>query len=220
MNSLIQTSKRWFLWGFVTLSQLVPAASTAAKATISAQQMAQIFSQIWWTNRTQIVALTAINTTLTTTNQYLSRTVFASVGNNKENNKFIIKAADGSRRIHRQSLISILMTIFASILGGPVFFIKKRRHRFLFFLGFGGLNSLVSQLIVGSIAAFTTTAIFSRIMFDLIYCSTLKFPIFEAGRRPIIQSKKYSIIWFVRIIQDFTMTSAKVILLNIMRFAG
>lgn len=186
-------------------------------------QFSSAFNRIWWHHKSQIITLTAINTTITLATEMASRTItepYFSSSDQSSEAGFIVKDADGSHRVNRQSLINILMTVFASLLGGPVFYMKERKSRFSFFVLFGGFNSVLSQSIAGYASIMMPLSYLSRLVFDLIYCATIKFAIFEVGRNPILNASKVRKMWIVRIAQDFTTTCIKVIILNIYQFRG
>lgn len=180
------------------------------------------WSKYWWTNRSAIVLLTTVNTTLTGVNEYIIRTSTTKLVHKNEDYGFVLKdSVTGQWHIHQHSLINILMTLFASLLGGPVHFFKKRWTRYTFFLGFGLFNSFLSQslsfLIIGSVG----TAMFSRLMFDFVYMGTIKFGMFELGRPFILKLRRRFIgLGFIRVVQDFLTSMLRVGMLNYFGFKG
>jgi hypothetical protein len=184
-------------------------------------QFTVAFNKIWWHHKSQIVTLTAINTTITVATEVASRTITAPYfSHQSQSSGFFVDAVDGGKRVNKQSMINIIMTIFASLLGGPVFYLKNRRSRFLFFVVFGGFNSVLSQCLAGYATILTFSLLIPRLIFDLIYCASIKFAIFEFGRAPILNANRVRKMWAVRIAQDFTTTCIKVIILNIYQFRG
>lgn len=179
------------------------------------------WSFYWWENRSTIFLLTAINTTLTSTNEFVSRSLSESLSDSNKNNGFFVRES-GSVRIHQQSLINIFMTLFASLLGGPVYFFSRTRHRFVFFLSFGLFNSVLSQQLAG-LLGMGHLFFFSgpRILFDLFYMITVKFTLFEFYRPLVLKWRNRVIITSsIRISQDFFTTLLRVGLLNFFGFKG
>ncbi len=115
------------------------------------------------------------------------------------------------------------MTCIASLLGGPVYFFKRPRNRWLFFMGFGVFNSIFAQSILGVARGLPLFVDPKRVLFDLVYSGTLKFMMFEVGRGTIVRLrhvKSIARVGIVRVTQDFMMSMLRVTLLNILRFKG
>ena len=158
--------------------------------------------------------LTAVNTAITTTNEFASRSLLADEKKNPEN-KFFVTNPEGHTRVHKQSIINIIMTIVVSLLGGPVYFIKRMWHRFMFFLSFGAMNSALSQMLAHYILDGALALTLGRFVFDLCYNSTLKFGMFEFARPAILKFRKNVLgIGIVRVAQDFLTTLFRVGMLN------
>lgn len=178
------------------------------------------WSNYWWTNRSAIVLFTAVNTTITTLSEAGTRELWPLVTGQHEHGFFVANEY-GSIRIHTQSLISIIMTFFASLLGGPVYFIRGGRYRFLFFLGFGTCNSLLSQGIVSFYREGLVRFAAKRFYFDFLYNGTVKFFLFETSRKPILKRRRSFVgVAWVRSVQDFLTTSFRVVILNLLGLKG
>ena len=133
-----------------------------------------LWKQYWWFNRERIVVLTFINTLVTFGYEALVRSLLAPMMAESGAYHFLVITELGDWMINQQSLNNIFMTIFASLMGGPVYFIKSRFNRFLFFGGFGSFNSVLSQC-VSSVIRYGGIQIFlGRLVFDLIYNGTFK----------------------------------------------
>ncbi|MGE0171889.1 MAG: hypothetical protein AB7T49_03855 [Oligoflexales bacterium] len=162
-----------------------------------------------------------INTMITTGNEYVLRTVMAPLTSEHSSYAFFVTDQLGSLHINRQSLTNILMTAFASIFGGPVYFMTSARNRILFFLAFGFFNSYISQCISSIVRDGTMSIAYQRLMFDLAYMATFKVLIFELGRRPILKARgSFYRVGTVRVGQDFCTTAFKVLTLNILGLKG
>lgn len=202
--AIIAAGKRYFLLLFSFLS--------IGQATVSLPFVRWAAS--WWTNKSSIVMLAMVNTTITTVNEYASRTLLSSKGNNPEN-RFFVQNAKGHTVVHKQSVINIIMTIIVSLLGGPVYFIRKMWPRFMFFTSFGAMNSALSQMLAHYIQDGYLGLSLGRFVFDLCYNSTLKFGMFEFARPVILKFHKNVMgIGIVRIAQDFLTTLFRVCMLN------
>lgn len=175
----------------------------------------------WWVNRSSILMFTATNTAITATSEILSRTLFAPLSKDPEAQHFLVHNTDGSLRVNLQSQISIIMTIFASLVGGPVYFFKRRWHRFLFFTGFGTSNSILAQNITGLATLGVGVLSPQRTLFDFFYNGTLKFLMFELSRPSILRFRtKVFRVGSIRIAQDFLTTLFKVVLLGALGLKG
>jgi hypothetical protein len=178
------------------------------------------WSNYWWSNRSAIVLFTAVNTTITTVSEAGTRELWPLLTGQQEHG-FFVSNEQGATRIHTQSLISIIMTFFASLLGGPVYFIRSGRYRFLFFLGFGTCNSLLSQGVVSFFRDGVMHFAAKRFYFDFLYNGTLKFILFETSRRPILKRRRSFVgVATVRSVQDFFTTAFRVIMLNLIGLKG
>jgi len=175
----------------------------------------------WWINRERIVILAFVNTLVTFTYEAIVRSLLAPMMIESASYHFLVITETGGWMINQQSLNNVFMTIFASLMGGPVYFIKSRFNRFLFFGGFGCFNSVLSQCVT-SIIRFGGIQIFvARLTFDLIYNGTLKYFIFELGRKKLANPKtSIKGLGAVRITQDFSTTCMRVGLLNFFGFRG
>lgn len=174
----------------------------------------------WTTHRTMIVSLTIVNTAITTASEVGSRTIISALTGAKES-RFIVNAPDGSKRVHRQSIINILMTILASLLGGPIYFITRRHHRFLFFISFGVFNSILAQSMSSIFIDGLLLIVRRRLVFDFFYNATIKFILFEYVRPYLLKHRASpSLILSFRITQDFMTTIFRVIILNILKLSG
>lgn len=179
------------------------------------------WAQNWWVNRSSIMLLTAVNTFLTTGTEIAARTLVHPLTKESEHYGFFVTAKNGVTSVNRQSLINIWMTFFASILGGPVYFFRRRHFRYMFFLGFGVFNSYTSQMLSSLIRDGIVFVAPQRLFFDLIYSGTLKFFMFELARRPILLMRRsFSKVSAIRATQDFSTTLIRVGLLNFLGFKG
>lgn len=174
----------------------------------------------WTTHRTMIISLTIVNTAITTVSELGSRTIISFVTGAKES-RFVVQAPDGSTRIHRQSVINILMTILASLLGGPIYFISSRQARFLFFISFGIFNSILAQSMSSIFIDGLLVIVRRRLVFDFFYNASIKFILFEYVRPYLLKYRASpGLILGFRISQDFMTTSVRVIILNILKLSG
>lgn len=174
----------------------------------------------WATHRSMILSLTVVNTAITTASEVGSRTIVASVTGAKES-AFVVKTPDGAQRVHRQSLINILMTILASLLGGPIYFISSRHQRFLFFISFGIFNSVLAQSLSSIFIDGFLLIVGRRLIFDFCYNASIKFVLFEYVRPYLLKHRASpTLILGFRITQDFMTTCIRVIILNILKLSG
>lgn len=174
----------------------------------------------WTTHRTMILTLTAVNTAITTVSELGSRSIITSLSGAPEN-KFLVKTPDGKERVHRQSIINIMMTILASLLGGPIYFIGRRQHRFIFFISFGVFSSILAQSLSSLFIDGFLFIIQRRLIFDFFYNASVKFILFEYVRPYLLkhQTSPALVVGF-RISQDFLTTCLRVVILNILRLSG
>ena len=175
----------------------------------------RLFFLTWWLNKKRILTLAVVNTALTIFNEAVFRTISTSPGSEYA---FLVQSASGLS-IHRQSLINICMTIFASLFAGPVYFLATMRSRFLFFVSFGVFNSFVSQGVTSMFLGGNTPLIWQRLTFDLFYNGSFKFLIFELGRDKLAHAKtKLRWIGSLRLGQDFLLAAIKISILNFFHF--
>jgi hypothetical protein len=192
------------------------------------------FSKLWWIiatpamkwldcwklHRSTILFLALVNTSLTTVSEISSRTVI-SILSESHNEAFIVKSSDGRERVHRQSLINIVMTLIASLLGGPVFFITSRLNRFVFFISFGTINSLLSQALSTYVMEGVALVLMRRLVFDFAYNASVKFILFEFVRPFLLRHRdSASKVLAFRVGQDFMTTSLRVLILKILKLSG
>lgn len=181
------------------------------------------WSHYWATHRGSILMLTAVNTSITVSSEAGARFLWPVFTGEHEHN-FFVKTESGATTIHRQSLINILMTFFASLVGGPVYFIRRGANRFFFFLSFGMVNSVLSQ----GLAAFLRDGLISlalhRLYFDFFYNGTVKFFMFELSRQPILNRRRsirgVGAVTAIRSVQDFLTTAFRVAMLNLFGLKG
>lgn len=161
-----------------------------------------------------------INTTITGMSEIGSRTVVSTI-TGTYNEGFFVKTTTGEQRIHRQSLVNIVMTLLASLLGGPVYFISTRLNRFLFFITFGVFNSVLAQSMSSFFIEGVMLIIGRRLMFDFFYNASFKFLLFEYVRPFLLRHRTspVKVIGF-RIGQDFFTTCFRVVILNILKLSG
>ena len=177
------------------------------------------WSEHWIANRSSILMLTAANTAITTATEAGARSLWPVVTGQEEHGFLVGEGAD--TRIHSQSLISILMTLFASLIGGPVYFLRQRTHRFLFFAGFGLFNSVLAQSLISVARDGAVLLIAQRLWFDLAYNGSFKFFLFETTRRTILLRRKcFFSITTIRGVQDFLTTCFRVAMLNLIGLKG
>jgi len=212
MNSIVASGRRLFVFAYTSL---LLTQGTPIRAGMSA------WSACWWANRSPIITLTVINTAITTTMEVVTRSVSAPLTNSEEDYHFLVKDSAGNTTINRQSLINIWMTFFASLLGGPVYFFKRRWSRFAFFVSFGACNSVLGGMMSSLIRDGTFAVFPRRVVFDLVYCGTIKFMTFEFMRSPIMAARASPVgMAALRVGQDFVNTLIRVMILNALRFRG
>jgi hypothetical protein len=212
MTTLVTYGRRLFLY---TYTSLVLSQGTPIRSAMVA------WSSCWMANRSAIVMLTAVNTSITIGMEVVTRSVSAPLTAQSEDYHFLVKDKSGLTTINRQSLINIWMTFFASLLGGPVYFFTSRWSRFFFFAGFGAFNSFMGGCISSLIRDGILAILPRRILFDLIYSGTFKFISFEVMRSPILlrRSRPFR-VGLLRVGQDFVNTLIRVIVLNVLGFKG
>lgn len=168
----------------------------------------------WWVNRSSIVMLAGVNTAITTLSEFVSRELLAT-HHGDQHQRFFVKPDGREIIVHRQSLTNIFMTAIASLLGGPVYFIRRRWHRFMFFTSFGAMNSATSQMLSHLVSDGFLALTLGRFIFDLFYNASFKFFMFEFARPAILRLRKnVAGVGFVRVIQDFLTTLCRVGMLN------
>lgn len=174
----------------------------------------------WGANSNNIVFLAAVNTTLTAGSEITSRAIIPKI-KGLSNEGFIVTDPDGISHIHRQSLINILMTLAASLLGGPVYFITRRTHRFIFFVTFGIFNSYLAQLSSSILLEGYLHIAGRRLLFDFLYNSSLKFFMFEYVRPFLLRHRDQPlrVIGF-RVGQDFLTSSIRIVILYYLKLRG
>ena len=181
---------------------------------------ASAWIQYWSANRASILMFTFVNTAVTTASEVASRTLYPAVtGRHQES--FFIQNELGQKKIHHQSIVSIFMTVFASLLGGPVYFIKRPKSRFLFFILFGTFNSFISQSLSSFLHNGAVTILLARLGFDFFYNGTIKFILFEFTRPALLKFRdSYLKIGAVRVTQDFLTTLFRVVILSLIGLKG
>jgi hypothetical protein len=205
MAVLVASSKRFvlILYSIIALGQ---AAITSPVA---------MWASSWWVNRSSILLLTGVNAGITAMSEFASRSILADDRKNPDQKFFVTHAATGQTTIHKQSIVNIIMTLVASLLGGPVYFIRRRWPRFMFFITFGAMNSALSQLVAHLIQDGRLGMTLGRFVFDLCYNTTIKFGMFEFARPAILKFRKSVMgIGVVRVTQDFLTTLCRVGMLN------
>lgn len=181
---------------------------------------ASAWMQYWSANRVSILMFTVVNTAVTTASEVASRTIYPAITGH-EHQGFFVQSQPGQKKIHQQSLVSILMTLFASLLGGPVYFMKRRKSRFLFFILFGIFNSLISQGISSFLRDGIVAIFLARLAFDFFYNGSLKFILFEYTRPVLLKFRNsYVKVGAVRVTQDFLTTFFRVVMLNLIGLRG
>lgn len=177
------------------------------------------WAEHWAANRSSILMLTAANTTITAATEAGARSLWPMVTGQEEHGFLVGEGTD--TRIHSQSLISILMTLFASLIGGPVYFLRQRTHRFLFFAGFGLVNSVLAQSLISVARDGMVLLMAQRLWFDLAYNGSFKFFLFETTRRSILLRRKcFFSVTTIRGTQDFLTTCFRVAMLNLIGLKG
>ncbi len=178
------------------------------------------WSSYWMTHRSSILLLTGVNTAITTASEAGTRFLWPVI-TGQEEHAFLVRTETGGTRIHTQSLISIFMTLFASLLGGPVYFLRQTRHRFLFFVAFGTFNSILSQSLVSLFRDGFMHLAAARLFFDFFYNGSVKFLLFETTRRPLLKrSRCFFSLASIRGIQDFLTTSLRVAMISLLGLKG
>jgi hypothetical protein len=212
MSTLVANGRRLFVYAYTSL---LLSQGTPIRAGVLA------WSTTWWCNRTPIVMLTLINTSLTTGMEVVTRSVSAPLTSSADDYHFLVKDPAGHLTVNRQSLINIWMTFFASLLGGPVYFFTRRWSRFAFFVGFGACNSVLGGAMSSLIRDGVIALFPNRILFDLVYCGTFKFMTFELMRSPILAVRSSPVsVGALRLGQDFCNTLFRVMILNALKFKG
>lgn len=173
----------------------------------------------WSENKEKILVLTAINTSITFSSEFVSRTLLAPKFNDADLS-FVVGEGSFWKRINRQSLINVWMTFFASLIAAPVYFFRKRVNRFLFFIGFGVFNSFICQGIISVLRDGFIYVAGTRILFDLAYNGSIKYFFFEFFRKPINGNTNIVKLTFLRGKQDLLTSFFKTAILNLLRLKG
>ena len=183
------------------------------------------FARVWRQNQTEILHLAATNILTTLLMEALVRTAFARIFHLHSSYEFFISSDDGFR-LNRQSLTNMWITGLTSLFGGPVLFLPSRSQRYLFFVLFGLLVSLIGQgfvaITLGLAGTGVAGGILTRLAFDFCYTGTIKFGLFEIARKPLLSAPpRISLrIGGIRLTQDFATTVIRVSLLNAFRLKG
>lgn len=183
------------------------------------------YRRVWWQNRSDILHLLVVNVAVTIMMEAFVRTLLYQMSLSGSDYQFLIQES-GSIRINHQSLTNVWITALTSIFGGPVYFLEKRKHRYLFFALFGLAVSSCSQIMAAASAGYSILAnraiVNLRLYFDICYNCTFKFFMFELARKPIMKRRpRISFrVGQIRLSQDFTTTLVRVGLLNILGLKG
>lgn len=178
------------------------------------------WAHYWGANSSKIITLTTINTTMTFGTEFVSRSILSNSLTTSDEYKFIVGDGVWYNNINRQSLINIWMTFFASLLGAPVYFFRRRHARFLFFVCFGVFNSALSQGLLSVLREGFLMISARRLLFDFCYNGSLKFFMFEFYRKPIKLKTNFFGLYWVRGKQDILTGIFKNLVLNLLRFKG
>jgi hypothetical protein len=169
--------------------------------------------------------LTVVNVLLTASSELILRQLLSHSTLSEHTDISFFLWNGSSWAIHRQSLVNIFMTALASLLAGPVHFFYRRHYRLLFFILFCIFSSSVSQLLADLVRGGGMGISGKRLVFDLVYTSLVRFPLFEIFRKklfysflhvrkPLLQVTKW------RAIQDLSTTFVRVVALQILGFRG
>jgi hypothetical protein len=181
------------------------------------------WGSVWMQNRSRILTLSAINVGITTVSEAASRSMAVAIAGSdaRPDTAFFVSERPGLRAINRQSLINILMTLFASLAAAPAMFLVRRRHRFLFFLGFGLMSSYVSQIVAALFLKAPLVHLGRRLLFDFGYLVAVKFLAFELFRGGLVhRDRRFFRLVLSRAQQDGVTTFLRVSLLNLLGFRG
>jgi len=211
MSMVAAAGKKLAIWSYTLLTFLQVGAVGGAVAK---------WANYWSANSSKIITLTTINTTMTFGTEFISRSLLSNSLTKNREYQFIVGDGAWYNNINRQSLISIWMTFFASLLGAPVYFFKRRHARFLFFVSFGVFNSALSQGLLSVLREGILMISASRLLFDFCYNGTLKFFMFEFYRKPIKLKTNFFGLYWVRAKQDVLTGTFKTLILNLLRFKG
>lgn len=212
MSQIAAAGKKLAIWSYTLLSLVQVSAVGGAMAK---------WAHHWAANSSKIITLTTINTTMTFGSEFVSRSILSNSLTKDKEYRFIV-SDNGAwyNNINRQSLINIWMTFFASLLGAPVYFFRRRHTRFLFFVGFGVFNSALSQGLLSVLREGILLISAKRLLFDFFYNGSLKFFMFEFYRRPIKNHNNFFKLYWVRGKQDVITSTLKNLILNLLRFKG
>lgn len=161
----------------------------------------ELWKSHWLLNKRKIIILTLINLILTLSSEILTREFLSLVWSSSDIG-FFSGPTLSWQSINEQSLISLFMTIFATLIGAPVYFFSTKRSRLIFFLSFGLVNSVLAQSILSGMKIGTVVISFRRLIFDFLYTLTFKFVIFEFFRGPVVKHNRFSKLFFYRVNQD------------------
>lgn len=113
----------------------------------------------------------------------------------------------GALYINSQSLVNLFMTFFATVLSVRVFLENNLKQRYLYFVSFCVLLSLLAQSASSYVQPNFQFSL-SRLGFDLLYGMTIKYMVFSIYRKPILNTVHSSFKRTVRfrITQDFILS--------------
>lgn len=211
MSQIAAAGKRLAIWSYTLLTFLQVGAVGGAVAK---------WAHYWGANSSKIITLTTINTTMTFGTEFVTRSILSSSLTTDKSYQFIVGEGTWYNNINRQSLINIWMTFFASLLGAPVYFFRRRSTRFLFFISFGVFNSALSQGLLSVLREGVLLISAKRLLFDFCYNGSLKFFMFEFYRKPIKLKTNFFSLYWVRGKQDVLTGLFKNLILNLLRFKG
>ncbi len=174
------------------------------------------YFNLWLSNAKAILILAFVNVGLTAITEVISRLLLSAVFHSTHSNKILVFSDLNTTMINKQIVISILMTFFATILGGGIYYFRKRMNRFLFFVLFGILNSILAQCFAFAFLKYSLIGFGARLVFDAFYSGLIRFPMFELFRSKIvIANKRWMKILKLRAQQDMLTTMLRVIIFNL-----
>lgn len=163
------------------------------------------FSRTWRLNRSQIIRITLINFAVTLLSELFVRKALVQLGMLPQGESLFHMG-----KLHTQVIINLLMTVVASLFGSVVYFFESFRARYLFFICFSLVNSLIAQGIVASFLLINLSQFKRRIFFDLCYSASAKYLSFEFIRKPLASKfSSYKKMFITRKSQDIFMTVVK-----------
>ena len=182
--------------------------------SIPANWKVKKYASHWLQNKDQITKIACANFFVALSGEFIVRQVLVSWGYFPDHAAFL----HSSGIIHPQALINISMSVIASLFGGVVYFLDTLKKRYIFFVAFAFLSSILVQSFLAFSVNLPAALVFKRLLFDVAYTGSIKFVSFEIFRSPIKNHNSGVLkIFAFRKVQDLSMAFIKI---NLLVFCG